>query len=284
MALRAAVLLCLCVVVMSAVSEAPKSTEQPEFYFTRLMYHDVYGRGGPGSGSPPAGGCVGGAIASGGIGNGGFGRGFGGGAWMTDTWNADCKYTWGIKRMTNVRVSPDPHPVPIMDPELFKYPYIYAVEPGQMELSMEEATRLREYLLRGGFWHCDDFWGLEQWDQLERQMKKVFPDRKIEELPLTHPIFHTVFDIDRVLQVPNVRFGEEYTRSGGRTRTWEQPSDTEPRVMGISDDNGRLMVLITYNSDLGDAWEWMDDPEYPEMFTNYAYRLGVNSIVYAMSH
>jgi len=123
-----------------------------------------------------------------------------------------------------------------------------------------------------------------RWAQFAAQMKKVFPDRPIEEPPMTHEIFHTFFDIDRVLQVPNVRYGEEYTRSGGRSRTWEQPSDTKPRVLGISDDNGRLMVLITYNSDLGDAWEWMDDPGYPAVFTGYAYRLGMNSIVYAMTH
>jgi len=153
-----------------------------------------------------------------------------------------------------------------------------------MELSEEEAARLREYLLRGGFWHVDDFWGLQQWNQFARQMKKVFPDREIQELPLTHEIFHIFFNIDRVLQVPNVRLGEYYTMSGGRSQTWEQPSDTEPRVLGISDDTGRLMVLITYNSDLGDAWEWMDDPEYPALFTGYAYRLGMNSIIYAMTH
>lgn len=203
---------------------------------------------------------------------------------MTDTWNADCKYMWGIQRMTNVHLSTDPHPLPIMDPDLFKYPYIYAVEVGQMELSMEEAARLREYLLRGGFLHCDDFWGLAQLSQFERQMKKVFPGRQLEELPITHEVFHTFFDIDQVLQVPNVRSGEEYTRSGGRTPTWEQPSDTKPRVLGIADDAGRLMVFVTYNSDLGDAWEWMDDPEYPALFTGYAYRLGMNSIIYAMTH
>ncbi len=265
MATRAAVLLCLIVVVMPGFSDDPKPTAQREFYFTRVMYTDIYGRG-------PNGGLA------------GF-RGFGrGGAWMTDTWNADYKYMWGIQRMTNVQLHMEPHPLPVMDPDLFKYPYTYAVEVGQMELSLPEAARLREYLLRGGFWHCDDFWGLQQWAQFAAQMKKVFPDRPIEELPMTHEIFHTFFDIDRVLQVPNVRYGEEYTRSGGRSRTWEQPSDTKPRVLGISDDNGRLMVLITYKSDLGDAWEWMDDPGYPAVFTGYAYRLGMNSIVYAMTH
>jgi hypothetical protein len=268
MIIRAAVLLCVITVVMPLFSNDPNPdlANPPEFYFTRLIYTDIYGRGSGGGGLPSF-------------------RGFGrGGAWMTDAWDADNKYMWGIDRMTNVKLSRDPHPMGILDPDLFKFPYIYAVEVGQMELSTQEAARLREYLLRGGFWHVDDFWGLQQFAQFQRQMKKVFPDRAMEELPLTHEIFHTFFDIDGVLQVPNVRYGEAFTQSGGRTPTWEQRSDTNPRVFGISDDYGRLMVLITYNSDLGDAWEWMDDPEYPALFTGYAYRVGMNSIVYAMSH
>src|SRR4051794_9197871 len=114
MAIRLGLLFGLILIVMPGYSDGPKSDPNPEFYFTRLMYHDTSGRGGPNSGRPPEGGCIGGAIASGGIGFGGFGRGFGGGSWMTDTWNADCKYTWGIKRMTNVAMSLDPHPMPIM--------------------------------------------------------------------------------------------------------------------------------------------------------------------------
>jgi hypothetical protein len=183
-----------------------------------------------------------------------------------------------------VRQSKDPHPVPIMSPDLFKYPYIYAVEVGHMFLSDPEAERLREYLLRGGFWHCDDFWGLGELRSFVSQMKKVFPDRPIEELSPDHPIFHSFFDIDRILQVPNINLGRAFTQSGGQTRTFERGDDTEPRVFGISDDDGRLMVLITYNSDLGDAWEWMDDPDYPSKFTSYAYRLGMNSIIYALTH
>ena len=251
----------LCVVLLAGVSlaDTPDGNVPPEFYFTRLQYS----AGGPAS------------------------RSFR--AWYTDSPNADHKFIWGIRRMTNARVYEPPnltdvHSVRIMSSDIFKYPYIYAVEPGQMELSTEEAAQLREYLLRGGFWHCDDFWGTEERNQLEAQLRKVFPDRDIQELPLTHEIFHTFFDIDHVVQVPNVSLGEQYTRSGGATRTWERQSDTQPRVLGISDDTGRLMVLITYNTDLGDAWEWMDDPEYPALFTGYAYRLGMNSIIYAMSH
>jgi hypothetical protein len=263
MIFRGSVLLVLLLLILPAFSEdGPRMTKQPEFYFTRLMYPDVFG-GGRSSANYLR-----------------LTRG----RWTTDAWDADFKYMWGIQRLTNVSLSGEPHPMALMDPDLFEYPYIYAVEVGGMELQQEQADRLREYLLRGGFLHCDDFWGLEQLRQFTGEIRKVFPDRAMEELPMTHEIFHTFFDIDRVLQVPNVRNGDAYTRSGGRTPTWEQPSDTRPRVMGISDDAGRLMVLITYNSDLGDAWEWMDDPDYPALFTGYAYRLGMNSIIYAMTH
>jgi hypothetical protein len=280
MALRAALLVCLVLVVVPLFSGdgppgAQNADPNPEFFFTRLMYTDYRGRG-PRFGVPSTdfehGHSLGDRLA----------RYYG--AWMTDTWDADYQYMWGIQRLTNARISMKPHPIEIMDPELFKYPYLYAVEVGQMELSQREADRLREYLLRGGFWHVDDFWGLYQWDQFERQMKKIFPDRPIVDLPLTHEVFHTFFDIDQILQPPNDGLGRQYTYSGGRTRTWEQPDDTPPHVRGISDDNGRLMVFITYNSDLGDAWEWMDDPDYPSKFTSYAYRLGMNSIIYALTH
>jgi hypothetical protein len=276
---RAVLALALVLLVMPAFSgDGPKPSDpQPEFYFTRLGYHDVRGRGPEGDESPEE-------LVRRNPRGGGFGFFGGGGAWLTDTWDADYKYMWGIQRMTNVRLYMEPHPLAIMSPELYKFPYIYAVEVGQMELNDQEAQRLREYLLRGGFLHCDDFWGLRQLSQFTRQMKKVFPDRRMEELPITHEIFHTFFKIDKIIQVPNVRNGEAWKITGGRSPTWEQPDDTEPGVFGISDDNGRLMVVVTYNSDLGDAWEWMDDPDYPAEFTGYAYRMGMNSIIYAMSH
>jgi hypothetical protein len=276
---RIGLFLGLMLFVLPAFSDGPEKKEGPqEFYFTRLMYTDIYGRG-PRPGQPPPDPDT--LERNRGLGDRSvsiFGR------WMMDTWDADIQYMWGIQRLTNIQLSVEPHPIPIMWPDLFKYPYIYAVEPGYMELSDGEAARLREYLLRGGFLHVDDFHGTREWNQFARQMRKVFPDREIKDLPLTHPIFHTFYDIDRVIQVPNVRLGEMYKMSGGRTRTYEQSDDTQPHIRGISDDNGRLMVFITHNSDYGDAWEWMDDPNYPSEFTTYAYRLGVNSIIYAMSH
>ena len=277
MAKRLGILVLLSLGVLPAFSNGPHPSDpQPEFYFTRLMYTDTRGRG-PQPGEPPPDDFQ-------------PGHGLGDsmtyflGAWRTDTWDADRQYMWGIQRLTNIRLYMDPHPMSIMDPNLFKFPYVYAVEVGQMELSDREAKRLREYLLRGGFWHCDDFWGLRQWDQFERQVRKIFPDRQIVDLPLSNEIFHSLFDIDKIEQPPNDGYGRNYTRSNGQTQTWEQSDDTAPRVRAVLDDNGRIMILITYNADLGDAWEWMDDPEYPEKFTTYAYRLGVNSIIYTMTH
>jgi len=166
----------------------------------------------------------------------------------------------------------------LMDPRIFDFPYLYIVEPGQMLLSGEEAARLREFLLRGGFLHVDDFWGLHQLENFGVQMSKVFPDRKLEPVPLTHEIFHTFFDIDTIMQIPNVSNG----CYGGRT--WESATDTVPRMLGIKDDAGRLIVIATYNSDLGDAWEHMDNACYPEKYSGQAYRMGINFIIYAMTH
>jgi hypothetical protein len=208
MAIRAISLVCLICIVIPAFSDdgpgSKNADQHPEFFFTRLVYTDYRGRGPRGGQEIPStdyehGHSLGDRLS----------RFYG--AWMTDTWDADYQYMWGIQRLTNARIYMKPHPMKIMDPHLFDYPYIYAVEVGQMELNQEEADRLREYLLRGGFWHVDDFWGLRQWDQFERQMKKIFPDRPIVDLPLTHEVFHTFFDIKEILQPPNDYQGEMYT-------------------------------------------------------------------------
>lgn len=239
-------LLALFVLPITA-AERPDNSGPPEFVFARMVYS-----------------------------SGGFR--WGGGSWRTDYPEADYKFMYGIKRLSAIRVKEEENPVAIMDPKLFTYPFLYAVEVGQMSLSAADAQRLREYLLRGGFLYADDFWGLREWAVFEAQMRKVFPERAIEPLPLTHEVFHTFFDIDTVMQIPNV---SNACRGG---RTWEDPSDTRPGIFGIKDDQGRVMVLITYNSDLGDAWEWMDEPCYPEVYSGQAYRMGLNFIIYSMTH
>jgi hypothetical protein len=249
--------------------------DHPEFHFTRLIYTE------------------------GGL-RGGF-RGFGmtmpkprpytcpefggrnffprqGWGWGTDYPGADCKFMGGIHRLTGMRVDPNPNVIAIMDDDLFKYPYVYIVEPGGMSITDKEAARLREYLLRGGFLHVDDFWGLRQKANFDAQMRKVFPDRPFEAVPLTHEIFHTFFDVDAMLQIP----GQGDACYGGPT--WQQPDDKEARIYGIADDEQRLMVVVTYNSDLGDAWEYMDLACYPEKYSGQAYRLGLNFMIYALTH
>ena len=243
-------------------------TEDVEFYFTRLVYAQ-----GNGPARTP---FLDFRCADLEAGEGG--TRFGGG-WGTDFPASDCKFMWGVERLTNIRVyDKSPHLVTALDPKLFAYPYLYIVSPHRMYLVREEAEKLREYLLRGGFLHVDDFWGLEQRGAVEEEMAKIFPDRQMVKLNLDHEVFHTFFDIDTVMQIPNV------TNACNGRQTWEQRSEIDPMIFGISDDDGRLMVLITYNSDLGDAWEWMDRPCYPEKYSGQAYRMGINFMIYAMSH
>lgn len=253
--------------VLPAALHAQRRDASPDFYFMRLMYTDQRGRT---MGRPPPYTCPE-------LGGGDFfprqGRG-----WATDYPGADCKYMDGVNRLTGVRVHPDPHVRAILDDDLFDFPYAYIVEPGGMHLSDVEAQRLADYLLRGGFLHVDDFWGLREKANLEQQLRKVFPDRPMEVLPLSHPVFNSFFFIPDVMQIPNQGNGCR------RGQTWERWDDPDPKIYGISDDSGRLMVLVTYNSDLGDAWEYLDLPCYPADFAVRALQMGVNFLVYAMTH
>lgn len=244
------------------------SETPPEFYFTRL----VYAQNGAPARTPRV------DLRCEDLEAGEGGTRFGGG-WATDFPASDCKFMWGVERLTGVKVFDEmPHLVTALDPNLFRYPYLYIVEPSRMYLTGEEAKAIREYLDRGGFLHIDDFWGRRQRAYVEEELSKIFPDKQIEPLDLRHEVFHTFFDVDQVMQIPNVSNG----CNGGRT--WESADETEPVIYGVSDDHGRLMVLITYNSDLGDAWEWMDNPCYPEKYSGQAYRMGINFIIYAMAH
>lgn len=201
-----------------------------------------------------------------------------GGSWTVDYPEADNHFLTGIREWagTNLSVVSQPEAVEILDDRLFDYPLIYIVEPGFMELSPEEAARLREYLLRGGFLFLDDFWGEYEWQNVQTQMKKVFPEHEIKDLPMTHPILHSYLDIQEVVQVPNI-----YNAQRGVT---SEKGGVTPYYMGIEDKQGRLMVFISRNSDLGDAWEWINDARYPVKYGLAAYRIGINVVIYAMSH
>jgi hypothetical protein len=201
------------------------------------------------------------------------------GGWMTDYPKADEQFIMGLRNwcQSSLAISDDPTSCAPGDKDLFKYPFIYVVEPGYMELSTEDAANLREYLLRGGFMMLDDFWGEYEWMNVQEQMRKIFPEYSIQELSLDHPIFHCYFDIDEVVQVPQV--GNIIYRG----ITYEKGGYV-PHYHAILDETGRVMVFIARNSDNGDAWEWIDEPRYPLKYGLAAYKLGMNLIVYAMTH
>jgi hypothetical protein len=197
------------------------------------------------------------------------------GAWLIDYPQAEYHFTQGVKRMTRVDIG-EPGMVSLDDPRLFDYPWLYAVEVGHWSLDDSETARLREYLLRGGFLMVDDFHGTYEWSVFVDSMNRVFPHRPIVEIPEDEPLMHVLYDLNKRIQIPGIR-------ALMRGRTYEQDG-VKPHWRGIYDDNGRLMVVIDFNMDLGDAWELADDPRYPEPMTALAYRFAVNYVIYSMTH
>jgi uncharacterized protein DUF4159 len=198
--------------------------------------------------------------------------------WATDYPKADRQLMIGVRRILRyVDAFADENPVRLDDPRLARFPFLYAAEVGSLGLTEGEVSGLRHYLLAGGFLMVDDFWGSDEWENFEVEIKRVLPENPIVEMPLDHPLFHSFYDIDEIIQVPNVAQG---IRGGP---TWEQDGFV-PHCRGIFDKTGRLMVLINWNTDLGDAWEWAEQGEYPRKYTDFAYQMAVNTIVYATSH
>jgi len=205
-------------------------------------------------------------------------RGFrGGGSWATDYPKSDRQFLTVLRRLIDIDAYDDANPVELSDPDLRKFPFLYMLEVGSMRMTPAEVSGLRNYLLSGGFLMVDDFWGTAQWYNFQAEMERVFPEYTIVELPPDHPIFHMVYNIDEVVQVPNV------DRICNGWPTYEQDGYV-PHVRGIFDDGGRLMVIINWNTDLGDAWEWAEQACYPVRYSTYAFQVGVNTIVYALSH
>ena len=198
-------------------------------------------------------------------------------SWTNDYPRADRHFLQAVRRLTRLDVRSVEQPVNLDDRnEVFNYPWLYAVFVGEWELTDSQAKVLREYLLRGGFLMCDDFWGTRDWSVFENSMKRIFPERPVVEITDTDSIFHTVYDLDNRYQVPGewaIRTGVPY-RNDGYAAHWR----------GIYDDKNRLMVALSFNSDLGDSWEWADDAGYPEEYSALGIRIGVNYIVYSITH
>jgi hypothetical protein len=198
-------------------------------------------------------------------------------SWTQDYPRADRHFAAAVRRLTRIHARSVEQPVNLDDgDDVYNWPWLCAGEMGDWKLTGAQVKTLREYLLRGGFLMLDDFWGTPEWERFEESMRLVFPDRPIVEIQSSDSIFHTVYDLDDRYQIPGewaLRRGATY-RNDGSVAHWR----------GIYDDKGRVMVAMSFNSDVGDSWEWADDPHYPEKYSALGIRLGVNYVVYALTH
>jgi Domain of unknown function (DUF4159) len=237
----------------------PDWQEKTEWAFARLMYPpSPYGRYGRGFRS-------GGAA---------WQQGFS--IWTQDYPRADRHFSQALRRLTRIHVRSVEQPVNLDEGDVYNWPWLYAVQTGHGNLTDAQAKSMREFLLRGGFFMADDFWGEDEWQVFMASMKRIFPEREVVDLPNADAIFHSVYDLDDRYQVAS-----EGSVQRGRSYKCDPCPD---RWRGIYDDRGRLMVAITFQSDVGDSWEWADAPYYPERYAALGIRIGVNYVVYAMTH
>ena len=206
--------------------------------------------------------------------------------WTIDYPRSDRHLLQGIRRLTRIDARSVEQVVDLDGSgDVYNWPMMYAVEVGHWALPDDQAAQLREFLLRGGFLMVDDFHGDQpyhnvpsEWQVFLASMHRVFPDRPIVDIQNSDQIFHTVYDLDDRFQVP----GWQYSFSG---RTYEAGETGKiAHWRGIYDDKGRVMVAICHNMDLGDAWEWSDDPRYPEKYARLAYQIAVNYFIYDLTH
>lgn len=212
-----------------------------------------------------------------------------GGSWNVDYPRADVNLSIRLAELTRTRIStqadgePDHIVISLTDPELFKCPFVMMTEVGAAYFDPDEALRLRAYLQKGGFLWADDFWGAYAWEHWMHELSKVLPPLEYPafDLPPDHPLFRAQFEISAVPQIPSINF---WLGSGGGTS--ERYDDSrEPHARGIADGHGRLMVLMTHNTDLGDSWEReADDPTYFYRFSVDGYAFGINVVLYALTH
>jgi len=196
--------------------------------------------------------------------------------WAADYPKSDRQFVVGVRRLTRVQARSTEHRIDADNDEMYEWPWLYVEDAGAWHLSEKQADRLRDYLLRGGFLMVDDSHGDTEWQTFLAGMRMVFPDRPIENLESQDEIFHVVYDLDDRVQIPGTRY-----IWGRRSYT---PDSAVPVWRAIRDDKGRIVVAICHNSDVGDAWEWADSPQYPERAASLAYRIGINYVIYGMTH
>jgi hypothetical protein len=213
-----------------------------------------------------------------------FGQG-----WRTDYPLGERNLSIRFAELTRTRVSrardgsPNHYLVRIADDQLFQCPFLIAGDIASIGISASDAERLRAYFLKGGFMWVDDMWGTEQWAEWSREIAKVFPPSEfpIEDVPVSDPIFRSQFVVDHMPQIPNIGY---WRSSGGDTS--EQGQDSAiPVFRAIRDAHGRIMIAMTHNTDIADAWEReADDPQFFYRFSPTGYALGINVLLHALTH
>ena len=206
---------------------------------------------------------------------------YGGGVFLEETWkidwpDSDRNFIHQLREQTPLNVAPEEKIIDIGSKELFRYPFAYIIEANRLRLTHAEAKNLRDYLLRGGFIVVDDFHGQNQWHQFYVQLKMIFPEREPEDIPMSHPLFHCFYDIDELMQIP----GSGAARSG---ITYQGADGYPARCLGVYDDNRRLMMMINFNTDLGDGWEHAEDSFYPDKYSDMAFKMGINAVIYTLT-
>ena len=231
--------------MQNPVDDPPDAWEKTEFAFARLRYRS--GRDGR----------------------------WRAGRWGVDANKSDRQFIQGLRRLTRIHARSVEEIVDIESDEIFDWPWIYAVGVGDWTFSDSHALRLRQYFARGGSMMVDDFHNEGEWSRFMAGIEKALPGHAVVELSGDERILHTAYDLTHRFRVPGLQVvhGDQIERGG-----------VLPHFRAIVDARGRVEVAICFNMDLGDAWEWADLPEYPEKYASMAYRLGVNYILYALTH
>jgi hypothetical protein len=211
----------------------------------------------------------------------------GGQGWDTDYPGADQNLTYRLPEFTNAPVTkyPDGSPhhavVRATDPTLFECPFLFASDVGTVGFSEDEVDRLRTYLLKGGFFWVDDFWGSSALRHFTEEIRRVIPDYPVVEIEPGHPLLSTFYTVDRIPQIPSI---QHWRTSGGGTS--ERGSDSAtPRMYAIFDEEGRLLVLMSHNTDIADGWEREgEDWAFFHAFSPHGYAVGVNVAIWSMTH
>jgi hypothetical protein len=212
-----------------------------------------------------------------------------GSGWNTDYPDADHNFSIRLAELTRTRVKFDerrePHFVvmPMTEPLLYKCPMVFMEDFGTAMLAEDEVKRLREYLLKGGFLWLDDSWGSYAYGMIVNEVARVLPPGEfpIFDIPLDHAIMRTLYAVPDIPQVPSINF---WSSNGGETseRSWDS---AKVHFKGVQDDRGRLLVLITHNTDIADTWEREGQSQrYFDLFSPRGYAIGVNVVLYAMTH